>query len=386
MVAEMPDIPRLLELSKMLARKSGFLFGPRQTGKSWLVRHALRDARVYNLLDHATYVDLSRNPARIEQEWLAGSPDRVVVIDEVQRLPLLLNEVHRLIEQHGIRFLLTGSSARKLRTGGSNLLGGRARIHHLHPFVAAELGGKFDMMRAVNHGLLPPLYFSDEPEEDLAAYAGVYLREEVAAEALTRNVPAFSRFLQVAALCNGQMLNYARVANDAQVPRSTVAEYFGILQDTLVGHEVPAWQQSVKRKAIATSKFYLFDCGVARHLQGRAEIRAGTPEFGQALETLLFHELRAYCDYRRAGEIAYWRSASGFEVDFIVADQLAVEVKATGRLALADLRGLRALREEGKLKSYVCVTLDPEPRVVDGISILPLRLFLERLWSGELLG
>jgi uncharacterized protein len=148
-----------------------------------------------------------------------------------------------------------------LRGGGVNLLGGRARVHHLHPFVSAELGKTFDLMRAVNRGLLPPLYFSAEPEEDLAAYAGVYLREEIAAEALTRNLPAFSRFLQVAAICNGQMINYTRIANDAQVPRSTVVEYFGILKDTLIGYEAPAWRQSVKRKAITTAKFYLFDSG-----------------------------------------------------------------------------------------------------------------------------
>ena len=379
------NISRLIDLPKLLAHKSGFLLGPRQTGKSWIIRHTLRDAQVYDLLDSATYADLSHHPARIEQEWLADPPHGgVVVLDEVQRLPLLLNEVHRLIEQHGIRFLLTGSSARKLRGGGVNLLGGRARVHHLHPFVSAELGKTFDLMRAVNRGLLPPLYFSAEPEEDLAAYAGVYLREEIAAEALTRNLPAFSRFLQVAALCNGQMINYTRVANDAQVPRSTVVEYFGILKDTLIGYEAPAWRQSVKRKAITTAKFYLFDSGVTRHLQGRGGIQAGTPEFGQALETLLFHELRTYCDYRQAGEVAYWRSASGFEVDFVVADRVAIEVKGTGRLADSDLRGLRALREENKLASYICVTLDPRPRVVDGMQVLPVPIFLERLWAGEL--
>ena len=381
----MKNYPRILDLPGILARKSCFLFGPRQVGKSWLIRHTLPQARVYNLLDNATYVELSRHPDRIEQEWLADPRGNLVVIDEVQRLPLLLNEAHRLIEQHGIRFLLTGSSARKLRRGGTNLLGGRARVHHLHPFVSAELGTEFNLDRAVNRGLLPPHYFSDSPDTDLAAYTGVYLREEIAAEALTRNVPAFSRFLQVAALCNGQMINYTRIANDAQVPRSTVVEYFEILQDTLIGCEVPAWRQSLKRKAITTPKFYLFDCGVVRQLQNRTEIRPGTPEFGSAVETLVYNELRAYCDYRNAGEIAYWRSTSGFEVDFVVADRLAIEVKTTGRTADSDLRGLRALREEGRLAKYICVTLDSAPRLVDGILVMPLSQFLAQLWRGELL-
>ena len=210
---------RTLDLSGLLEKKSHFLFGPRQTGKTFLIRHALPRARVYDLLDHATYLALGQRPQRIAEELTPT--DRVVVIDEIQRLPELLNEVHRLIEQRGISFLLTGSSARKLRRGGVNLLGGRARVKHLHPLIARELGPRFDLTRAIERGTLPSIYLSDDPHADLAAYAGAYLQGEIVAEAATRNIPAFSRFLRVAAHCNGTMVNFTNVANDAQVPRTT---------------------------------------------------------------------------------------------------------------------------------------------------------------------
>ena len=216
----------------------------------------------------------------------------MVVIDEIQRLPELLNEVHRLIEKRGTRFLLTGSSARKLRRGGVNLLGGRARTRYLHPLIARELGRRFDLARAVARGTLPSIYFSDDPQADLDAYAGSYLQQEIVAEGATRNVPAFSRFLRVAAHCNGTIVNFTNVANDAQVPRTTVYEYFEILKDTLVLHELPAWRKSQKRKPLASSKFYFFDVGVVATLQGR-RFRPGTPEFGEGVETYLMHELVA---------------------------------------------------------------------------------------------
>src|SRR5712691_2992579 len=239
-------VERVLDLPGLIRKKSHFLFGPRQTGKSFLIRHTLPGVRLYDLLDHATYLALSQQPTRIAEELTAT--DRVVVIDEIQRLPELLNEVHRLIEERGIKFLLTGSSARKLRRGGVNLLGGRARTRYLHPLIARELGRRFDLTRAVQCGTLPSIYFSDDPQADLAAYAGSYLQQEIVAEGATRNVPAFSRFLRVAAHCNGTIVNFTNIANDAQVPRTTVYEYFEILKDTLVLHELPAWRKSLKRK------------------------------------------------------------------------------------------------------------------------------------------
>ena len=249
-----PAVPRLLNLEELLRQKSHFLFGPRQTGKTFLARRMLKNARFYDLLDSSTYLALSQNPGRIAEE--VSSLDRIVVIDGIQRIPGLLNEVHRLIEERGIRFLLTGSSTRKLRRGGVNLLGGRARTRHLHPLTYRELKGGFDLNRVIESGLLPSIYFSDNPGADLKAYAGTYLQQEIVAEGAARNIPAFSRFLGVAAFCNATIVNFTNVANDAQVARTTVYEYFGILKDTFLLHELPAWRQSKKRKPIASSKYY----------------------------------------------------------------------------------------------------------------------------------
>jgi len=375
-----PYIERVLDLPALLAKKSHFLFGPRQTGKSFLIRHALSNARVYDLLDTAVYLVLSQNPGRIAQELTPQN--RIVVIDEIQRLPDLLNEVHRLIETRGVRFLLTGSSARKLRRGGVNLLGGRARTKYLHPLTYRELGDRFDLPRAVERGLLASIYFSDDPHADLQAYAGSYLQQEIVAEGATRNVPAFSRFLRVAALCNGTIVNFTNVANDAQVARTTVYEYFEILKDTLVLQELPAWRKSQKRKPLSSSKYYFFDVGVVAALQGR-EFRPGTPEFGEAFETYLLHELVSYRDYVSGEPLSYWRSASGFEVDFLIGDHTAVEVKAKDNVSPQDVRSLRALAEENKLERYLCVSLEPRPRQFAGVTVLPFREFLNALWSGE---
>ncbi len=340
----------------------------------------LPEARVYDLLDSSVYLALSQRPGRLAEEL---SPrERLVVIDEVQRLPELLHEVHRLIETRGVRFLLTGSSARRLRRGGVNLLGGRARTRHLHPLTSRELGERFDLWRAIERGLLPSIYFSDDPAADLEAYTGTYLKEEVAAEGAARNVPAFSRFLRVAALCNATLVNFTKVANDAQVKRTTVHEYIEILKDTLVLHEVPAWRLSKKRKPLVSSKYYFFDVGVVSALQGRL-VKPRTPEFGPAFETWLLHELLAWRDYVSGQPVAYWRSTSGFEVDFILGDHTAIEVKAGENVSLQDLKSLRALAEEKKLKRYLCVSLEPRRRQVGGVIVLPYRQFLEALWSGQ---
>ena len=236
-----PLVSRRLDPRAVVERKSCFLFGPRQTGKSTLIRQQFADCPVWNLLDQTLFLRLSRNPALIRESLADRRGTRIVVTDEIQRMPELLDEVHLLIEEHGIRFLLTGSSARRPRRKGVNLLGGRARSRALHPLLRVELGDRFDLDRALEHGLLPPIFFSESPAEDLAGYAGDYLREEVAAEALVRNIGAFSRFLEVAALAHGELVNFANMANDAQVPASTVREYYEILKDTLLAHEVPAF-------------------------------------------------------------------------------------------------------------------------------------------------
>ncbi len=378
-------IPRQLDLMEATAHKSCFLFGPRQTGKSMLIRETLlpEGTPIYELLDHRRWMDLSADPTRMRQEIEAKNlRNALVVVDEIQKLPALLDEIQLLIETRKIRFLLTGSSARKLRRSGVNLLGGRARSRYLHPLSWKELGSRFDLLTALNRGLLPSVYLSDDAGEDLRSYVGTYLKEEIAAEGLTRNIPAFARFLEVAAACSGRMFNKTAVASDAQVPRTTVIEYFEILKDTLVGYELPAWNRSRKRKAIETAKFYLFDVGVMRALRKLPPLVERSTDLGDALEHFLFHELRTYIDTRHPGwDLHYWRSTSQFEVDFILGNHTAIEVKATRNVSPRDLRGLEALSEERIVKHLVLVCQEATPRKVGAILVLPWQEFLERLWS-----
>jgi predicted AAA+ superfamily ATPase len=373
-----PYIERLVDIEDLLAKKSHFLLGPRQTGKTSLIHHKLKDVRVYDLLDSEIYLTLSRNPGRIAEE--IQPQDRIIVIDEIQRLPELLNEVHRIIESHGIHFLLTGSSARKLRRGGINLLGGRARTKYLHPLNYKELNKRFDLLRAIECGLIPSIYFSEDPRADLQAYAGSYLQQEILAEGATRNIPAFSRFLHVAALCNATIVNFTNVASDAQVARTTVHEYFEILKDTLILYELPAWRKSKKRKPLASSKYYFFDVGIVSVLQGR-EFRVGTPEFGEAFETYLMHELKCYSDYVSGERLWFWRSTSGFEIDFIIGDHTALEIKAKRNISGNDIKALCMLSEERKLKRYICVSMESRRRKVGNIDIIPYEEFLNLLWD-----
>ena len=373
-------VDRQLDISALLAKRSFFLLGPRQTGKTSLIHHALPDTLFYDLLDSANYLALSHNPGRLAEE--IGSSIKRVVIDEIQRLPSLLNEVQRLIETRDVNFLLTGSSARKLRRGGINLLGGRAHVKYLHPLTYRELGDKFNLNHAIQRGLLPSIYFSDDPRADLESYAGLYLQQEIMAEGATRNIPAFSRFLKIAAHNNGGIVNFTNIASDAQVARTTVYEYYEILKDTLILRELSPWRKTVKRKPLASSKYYFFDVGVVSALQGRPFL-PGTPEFGEAFETFMMHELSSWSDYVSGELLSFWRSTSGFEVDFIIGDHTAIEVKAKETVSAQDIKSLRALREEKKLKHFVCVCMEKRSREVDGIKILPYAEFINALWDGR---
>lgn len=375
-------IRRYLSLSELLAKKSHFLLGPRQTGKTSLIRETMPHCRIYNLLDFETFLRLNQNPSRLREE-LKGYKGHVV-IDEIQKLPSLLDEVQILIEEQNLRFLLTGSSARKLRRSGVNLLGGRARTIHMHPLTSFELGDQFDLMRAINFGTLPAIYFAEDPGLDLRAYAGEYLKEEIAAEGLTRNVPAFSRFLETAALCNGQIINYQAISSDAAVPRTTVQEYFAILKDTLIAEEIEPWRKTKKRKAVTTSKFYFFDVGVANHLQHAGRIAQKSKLFGDAFEAFIFQELAAYRDYISRGTLHYWRSEDHYEVDFILDEKIAIEVKGTSRLSKDDFKAMRALQAEKAMMSHIVVCLESVPRDVDGIRVMPWETFLKDLWAGAL--
>lgn len=375
-------IPRLLNLEKDLKTKSVFLLGPRQTGKSTYIREQIPNHRIFNLLLPEVYNRLSFRPQALIEEIQDNR--QTIVIDEIQKIPALLNVVHYLIEEKRIRFLLTGSSARKLKSTQANLLGGRARLRYLHPLTFRELGEKFQLTTALQNGLIPSLYFSDNADADLDSYIGIYLQQEIANEGLTRNIPAFSHFLEVAAMGHGEQINFTKLSNEAQIARTTVHEYYRILQDTLIAHEVPAWRKSRKRRAVASSKYYFFDWGVVRRMQKISSVETGSPLFGKAFESFLFQEIKAYCDFQQIDGPRYWRTTGQDEVDFIINDEIAVEVKGKTRVGPSDARGLMRLREERKLKHYFLVyngesTLAfPE---TPGVRVLPWREFLGELWS-----
>lgn len=382
----MLKIQRALDLSSLLEKKSYFLLGPRQSGKSFLIRETLKNIKVYNLLKRRDFQKLSFNLSAIRNELT--DQDKIIVIDEVQKLPEILDEVQDLIESHGIHFLLTGSSARKLKKYGTNLLGGRARLIRFHPLTFFELGEYFDLLKMANCGLLPSIYFSDNPEADLDAYIGVYLQQEVANEGIVRSLPSFARFLEVAATCHAEQLDYTAVSNDSQIARTTIHDYFQILKDTLVGDELPCWKETKKRKPVASSKFYFFDWGVAKKLMGYEQIQLKTPLFGKAFESFVYQELRAYSDYHSIKDLHYWRTDKQIEVDFILDQTVAVEVKSASQVQPKDLSGLIRLKEEQKLnKYYLIYTGDTSQKLeIDReIEILPYSIFLKRLWDGEIL-
>jgi predicted AAA+ superfamily ATPase len=384
-------INRKIDLSAAQSQ-SCFLWGPRQTGKSTLLRALFPTALYYDLLLSSEYRRLLQDPGVLRQECEAAGLSRLaqkdpIIIDEVQKIPELLDEVHWLIVHRGLRFILSGSSARKLRRGGGNLLGGRAVRLELMPLTSAELP-KLSLDRALNHGLLPAHYLGEDPRLLLRSYVGDYLREEIYAESLVRNLPSFQRFLDAAALCNGQIVNYAAVARDVGVSAPGVRGYFEILTDTLLGTWVPAFRKRPKRRVIESPRFYFFDVGVANELARRGELLPGSFEFGAAFEHFVFMELRCHASYSGLHyPIAYWRTASGFEVDFVLADgAVAVEAKSTERPSLDHMRGLRALREETRLKRSILVCRAPRARKTeDGIEILPWPEFLRQLWVGEII-
>lgn len=379
-------IDRTLDLSSLLNKKSHFLFGPRATGKSTLIRTQLKDALVINLLKNEYYLDLLQAPQHLGAMIRAANYPKIVVLDEVQRIPALLNEVHHLIEEHATHFLLTGSSARRLKQKNTNLLAGRARKANLYPLTSFEIPN-FNLMRYLCVGGLPSIYLSDEPYEELAAYTDTYLKDEIQAESLVRNIPGFSRFLQVAALTCGQMINFSNVASDVGMPVSTIREYYYILEDTFLGFMLPAYTHTLKRKAITTAKFYLFDVGIRNYLTHVRALPEQSELFGNALEHFIAMELRAYLSYRRLDlELSYWRSTSGMEVDFLIGKDIAIEVKSTQRAHEKHLKGLIAFQEERIARRYLLISLDPIHKTLNnGIELMPLNLFLTQLWADKII-
>lgn len=365
---------------------SVFLWGARQVGKSTLVKKLFPDAKIYDLLKSDEYSRLLRRPQLLREELMSYDETNVVVIDEIQKIPALLDEVHWLIVNRGIRFVLCGSSARKLKRVGTNLLGGRALPVMLFPFVSAEIPD-FDLFRAINNGMIPRHYMVQNPQKRLEAYIGVYLKEEIQEEAVVRQLSSFNRFLDVAAQCDGEMINYTNIAQDCGVSATTIKEYFNILEQTLIGYMVPAFTLSKKRRAITTKKFYYFDVGVVNYLLNRSNLLPGSIDFGHAFEHFMIQEIIAYLSYNEKKEkLSYWRTSNGYEVDAIIGDaRVAIEFKSSEEVQSKHTKGLKAFEEDFPDAKKIIVSLDRNKRILNGIEVIPAMEFLQMLWSGNII-
>lgn len=364
---------------------SVFLWGARQVGKSTLVKTLYPKAKVYDLLMSDEYSRLVRRPQLLREELEYLGEETLVIIDEIQKIPQLLDEVQWLIVNRGIRFILCGSSARKLKRIGTNLLGGRALSVNLYPLVSAEIPD-FDLIRAINQGMIPRHYMAANANKRLQAYIGVYLKEEIQDEAVIRQLASFNRFLDVAAQCDGEMVNYTNVAQDCGVSATTVKEYFNILEQTLIGYMVPAFTMSKKRKAISTSKFYYFDVGVVNHLLKRSNLLPGSADFGHAFEHLMIQEIIARLSYSESDEkLSYWRTSSGYEVDAVIGNgRVAIEFKSCDEVQSKHTKGLKAFSEDFPEARLIIVSLDRNRRTLNGIEVLPATDFLRMMWKGEI--
>ena len=370
----------------VIEEDSIFLFGARQTGKSTLLKHQFTDALYIDLLKSEVYERYRRAPQLLRSDVGLLPKERVIIIDEVQKIPSLLDEVHWLMVNEERRFVLSGSSARKLKRGGANMLGGRAVSMRLFPLVSAEIPD-FDLVKACNYGLLPRHYEVKEPSRRLKSYVGDYLREEISAEALVRNLSVFNRFLEIAAFCDGEMLNYNNIASDCGVSAPTIKEYFSILEETYVGYMIPPFTRTKKRTALQARKFYLFDVGIANYLQKRTYMLPGSDDFGKAFEHLIFQEVIAYLSYsEKDKELYYWRTTRGYEVDMILGEgEVAIEIKSAQEIVSRHTKGLKAFKEDFPEARLIIVSLEDQPRLVNEVEVYPAMQFLKMLWNGEII-
>jgi predicted AAA+ superfamily ATPase len=378
----MEYVARIIPLAKELAKKTVLLLGLRRTGKSTLIKHEVKADQVYNLLESNTFQQLARRPSLI-RESLTGK-EKLIVIDEIQKLPNLMDEVHLMLEDKKVKFLITGSSARKLKRTHTSLMAGRAHTMRLMPFCYSELPD-FNLHRRLLHGALPPIWLSETPWDELLDYSGDYLREEIQAEALSRNIEGFSRFLFQAALTNTELLNFESIASDAQVPPRTIREYYAILQDTLLGTVLEPFSRTgnkKQRKAVSKAKFYFSDIGIVHALTNQKELSENTPQFGKAFEHFIFQELWTYLHYfQKSGSLNFWRTHTGIEVDFIFNEEIAIEVKATSLVQEKHIKNLKAFMDETSMKRYIIVSMDKRKRKLGKIEVYPYELFLEELWA-----
>jgi predicted AAA+ superfamily ATPase len=367
------------------ANNAFFLWGARKTGKTTYLKASYKDALYIDLLKTNIAQKYELKPDLFREEIAANNPV-LVIIDEIQKVPQLLDEIHWCIENTCAKFILCGSSARKLIRMKANLLGGRAWRYEMFPLTTLEIGADFDLLRAVNHGLIPQHYYSKNPEKFLESYVLDYLSHEIKAEAMVRNVPAFHRFLETAAISNSEILNYSNIARDCGVSSVTVKEYFQILQDTLLGFMLQPFTKKIKRTPIESTKFYFFDMGITRALRRMLVIQEGSAEFGHFFEHFMLMEIRADRSYfNHYKNIYFWRTNCGKEVDLIVGEaQWAIEIKTSKHKSLKDFKGLLAFGEEFPDAKLIAVTFDDTKRIIDQkIEVFPWQEFLKQLWNNK---
>lgn len=374
-------LKRIFQINKELGG-SIFLFGGRQTGKTTILRQQFPNTTYFDLLDTNVRRRLQQRPVLLYETLKDKPTATLVIIDEIPEVPELLNEVHRLIVERQLVFILCGSSARKLKRKGHNTLGGRALPIYLYPLVSAEIPD-FDIDRAVNYGTIPPHYLARNPWRLLAAYIDVYLKEEIKEEALVRNLDAFQRFLEVAALTDGEIINNNNIAQECGVHATTVSSYFDILEDTLIGYRIPAYTKVMKRRLVQAPRFYYFDVGVTNYLLHRKELIRGSADYGHAFEHLVVQELVAYMHYRHCEEkLSYWRTYTGVEVDIIVGDaRIAIEIKSTEEVQNRHIKNLKAFAEEHPDSKLMIVSLDVFTRQMGKIECIYVMDFFHRLWT-----
>lgn len=362
-----------------------FLFGARQVGKSTLLQERFPDAIYYDLLIDNVRKAFKRNPDSFRQALQNKPAGTLVVVDEIQKVPELLDSVHWLMANKGLWFILSGSSARKLKRSGANTLGGRAIPRTLFPLVWKEVPD-YQIDRAVQNGMIPRHYLVDDATDRLEAYVEVYLREEIRNEAAVQDVEAFEQFMEAAAISNGEMINYSNIASDCGVAAKTVKAYYQILKDTLMGYEIPAYTKTIKRKVVQAPKFYYFDVGLANYLMGHHNLKRGSDDYGHAFEHLVVQEIVAFRGYyRRRENISYWHTYNHQEVDIIIGDaKVAIEIKSSEEVKTRHKAGLKAFKEEHPNCRLLLVSLDPITRTSDQIELIYVTDFFKMLWNGEI--
>lgn len=380
-------IERYLDIKKHLSQKSVLLLGPRRTGKSSFILEQVKPDLYFNLLETESFSRFAFDPSLIKKS--IEEHHKIICIDEIQKLPNLMDEVHSLIASNkNLRFILTGSSAKNLKKSHTSLMAGRARQLNFLPFTYNEIKNHhFNLQKFLLYGGLPDVYLSSDPWEELKDYAGTYLKEEIQASAFVRKIENYARFLEFAALSSGQLLNYESLANDSFVPSRTIKDYYQLLEETMIGYNLKAFRKKTSRKEVSTSKFYFFDMGVLNSFVKRKSLSEKSEEFGNLFEHFIFLELKAYQLLNRADwELEFWRNHNKDEVDFVLGSgEVVIEVKSSSNFRLEHLSGIKKFRNEYKSKRQLVVSQVKEKMLVDGVEVYPWQDFLEELWNNQII-